>query len=163
LEVSNSYITPRGLIVEDQGVVFQPLFLAFIRLWQGDCFINDVTLVPGVWNSIHSRKSGPDASNWNETDPILGLNTRFAKDFALGITYTIFKSQNGSFPTSHHLETKLSYDDMKYLQAFALHPYFSYWQEIENKATPASTGPSYYFDAGIAPAYTFKRWDLKLE
>ena len=163
LEVSSSYLTPRGLIVEDQGVVFQPLFLMFVNLWQGDDFINEVTLVPGVWNSIHSRKAGPDASHWNEIDPILGLNTKFAKDFTLGITYTIFKSENGSFATSHHLETKLSYDDTKYLKAFALHPYIIYWQELKNKATPARTGPGYYFDVGITPAYTIGRWDLKLE
>ena len=163
LEASSSYLTPRGLIVEDQGVVFQPLFLALVSLWQGDRFINEVTLVPGVWNSIHTRSSGPDASHWNEVDSFLGLNTRFAQDFTLGVTYTIFKSENGSFATSQHLETKLSYDDTKVLQAFALHPYFIYWQELENKATPAGTGPSYYFDVGITPSYTLQGCDLKLE
>ena len=149
--------------MEDQGVVFQPLFLMFVNLWQGDRFLNEVTLVPGIWNSVHSRQGGPKASHWNEVDPILGLNTRFANDFTLGVTYTVFKSQNGSFRTSQHLETKLGYDDTKFLQAFALHPSFIYWQELANKATPAGTGPGYYFDVGITPAYTLEGCDLKLE
>lgn len=122
LEIASSYLTPRGLIVEDQGVVIQPLFLMFVNLWQGDQFINEVTLVPGVWNSFHSRQSGPERSRWNETDPVLGVTAVFADAFTLGVTYTVFKSQNGSFRTSQHLETKLGFNDTKHLKAFALHP-----------------------------------------
>jgi len=62
-----------------------------------------------------------------------------------------------------------------------LHPYFSYWQELQGKATDADVpekvfGPSaasgshpepnssFYFDLGITPSYTFTNfYDLKIE
>jgi hypothetical protein len=180
VEVSNEYLTPRGMIVENKGVVIQPLVLAFVNLYKGDSFINDVTAVPGVWSSVHTHKNtagGTRPNYWNEVDPILGLNTTFAKDFTLSLTYTAFQSQNATFPTSQHLETKLVFDDSKYLKAFALHPYFIYWQELEHKATDADVpnlvfptatpnnqpGPSYYFDVGITPSYTFEKISLKVE
>jgi hypothetical protein len=80
--------------------------------------------------------------------------------------------------TSQHVDTKLSFDDSAYLKAFALHPYFEYWQEIVNKATAADVpylvdplgkhlgsgpGSSYYFEVGVAPSYTFQKCGLKLE
>jgi hypothetical protein len=103
----------------------------------------------------------------------------FAKNFTLDVTYTAFVEQILDIGTSQHLDTKLSFNDSPYLKAFALHPYFEYWQEIQNKATAADvpyivnplgkvnpgTGPgsSYYFELGVAPSYTFDKVGLKLE
>src|ERR1700722_17657392 len=60
MELSNAYITPRGLDVQNKGLVIPPLFLLFFDLYsskQGP--INDVTLTLGDWNSVHTadRKS----------------------------------------------------------------------------------------------------------
>src|SRR3954454_2945100 len=42
LEFSDHYITPRGLNVENQGLVFQPLFLLFTQLYHSEeGFLND--------------------------------------------------------------------------------------------------------------------------
>ena len=49
-EFSDKYLTPRGMIVQNQGLVFQQLALGFFNLYKGDSFVNDVTLVGGVWN-----------------------------------------------------------------------------------------------------------------
>jgi len=92
----------------------------------------------------------------------------------LTVTYTAFNMQILDIGTSQHLETKLAFDDSEYLKAFALHPYFLYWQELTGKATAADVpyivfkgengpGSSYYFELGVAPSYTFKDIDLKLE
>ena len=69
---------------------------------------------------------------------------------------------------------KLGFDDELYLKAFALHPYVSYLEGTGGKATAAQVpfvvfagqpgpGPSYYFEAGVAPSYTFKDIGLTLE
>ena len=51
-DFSNEYLTPRGMIVHDQGLAVQPLLLGFVTVDKRDSFINDVTLVPGVWNDF---------------------------------------------------------------------------------------------------------------
>lgn len=188
VEFANEYVTPRGMLVRDKGLTIQPLFLAFLNVYKGDSFLNSVTLVPGVWNDLGTSKvskhppfgSSPKTM-WTEIDPIAGLSFGFAKHFTLDVTYTAFAEQILDIGTSSHLETKLSFDDSEYLKGFALHPYVSYWQELEGKATdadvpmavfgPSATsgvhpapGSSHYFEVGISPSYTFPdTGGLKLE
>jgi len=159
LDVSDSYITPRGLNVENQGVVFQPLLLIFWNLYSNpEGFINDVTLTTGVWNSIHTRESGVDPSHWNEIDPIGGLTVKFAKALSLDVFWSAFQSQTDSYETSNNLSVKLTYNDA-FFQRFSFNPYIEYWHEISDKATvvfnPATSEESYYFSIGINPTYKF--------
>jgi len=185
VQFANEYVTPRGMIVRDQGLTVQPLFLGFINVYKGDSFINSFTLVPGVWNdlgthsiSVHAPYNSKPATPWTEIDPIAGISVGFAKHFTLDVTYTAFAEQILDIGTSQHLDTKLSFDDSSYLKAFALHPYFEYWQELEHKATAADVpylvdpfgknagpgpGSSYYFEVGVAPSYTFDKVGLKVE
>jgi hypothetical protein len=172
LEVSDKYLTPRGMIVQDEGVTVQTLFLAFLNVYDGkpDAFLNNVTLVGGFWNDYASDSlpehngAGSTDTNWVEIDPILGVSFSFAKNFKLDVTYTAFCMQILDIGTSEHLETKLSYNDTDLLGAFALHPYISFWKELDNKATAAANfgvPSSYYFEVGIAPGVTLG--DVKLE
>jgi hypothetical protein len=188
LQIGNEYLTPRGMIVHDRGLDFEPLVLGFVNVYKGDkdAFINDVTLVPGVWNdfsssgvSQHAPFNSKPTTSWVEIDPIAGVKTTFAKRFTLSETWTEFNMQILDIPSSQHLESKLAFDDTDFLQAFALHPYFLYWQELWNKATAADVpylvnplglagkgsgpGPSYYFDIGIDPSYTFTSTGIKIE
>src|SRR5581483_6831994 len=88
LEFSDHYITPRGLDVENQGVVFQPLALILWDLYSSKSgFLNDVTLTTGVWNSWHTHKSGVNPGEWNEIDPITGLTFKVANDFSFDAFY----------------------------------------------------------------------------
>jgi len=184
-EFSDKYLTPRGMIVQNEGLVFQPLVLGFFNLYKGDKGLNDVTLVGGIWNCFgtsrlpSSDSGGSDGTSWYEIDPIAGLSFTFAKNFTLSVTYTAFDMHIFNIPFSHHLETKLSYDDSELLGAFALHPYVIFWKELDGKATAAQVpffalpgpqpgpgslpGSSFYFDIGVTPSYTFKDIGLKLE
>jgi hypothetical protein len=184
-EFSDQYLTPRGMIVHDEGLAFQPLVLGLVNVYKSDSFINDVTLVPGFWNdfstagvSVHAPFGSHPTTSWVEIDPIAGVSVGFAKHFKLDVTYTAFDMQILDIDTSQHLDTKLSFDDGPYLKAFALHPYFEYWQELVNKATAADVpylvdplgknlgpgpGPGSYFELGVAPSYTIQKWGLKLE
>lgn len=157
LDFSDHYITPRGLNVENEGLVVQPLFLAFWDLYSSKTgFLENITLTTGVWSSVHSEESGTDPGHWNEFDPIAGLAFKFAKIWKLETNYTAFDSMVDSYPTSHHLEVKLSLDDSAMLGKFALRPYVAYWWELENKATvvfnSATSEESGYFTFGINPS-----------
>ena len=169
------------MIVHDDGLTFQWLALGLLNVYKGDSFVNDVTLVGGLWNdfssegvAVHAPFGSSPTTSYVEIDPIAGVSMSFAKDFKLDVTYTAFAMQILDIGTSQHLEVKLGYDDSRFLKAFALHPYFSFWQELDGKATAADVpyrvfsnqrGPdsSYYFDIGIDPSYTFQDWGLKLE
>lgn len=187
-EFANEYVTPRGMLVRDQGLTVQPLFLAFVNLYHGDSFINSVTFIPGVWNdlgthsiSVHAPYNSQPTTPWTEVDPIAGIEIGFAKRFTLDVTYTAFVEQILDIGTSQHLDTKLSFDDSSYFKGFGFHPYFEFWQELQGKATDADVpeavfgpspnsgkfaapGSSYYFQTGLDPTYTFKKLgNLKLE
>src|SRR5260221_934919 len=188
MEFSNEYLTPRGMIVHDKGLTFQPLLIGLVDLYKSDSFINSLTFVPGVWNdfsssgvSIHPAFGSQPKTHWVEIDPIVGISVGFAKHFKLDVTYTAFNMQILDIGTSQHLDTKLSFDDSDYLKAFALHPYVEFWQELVGKATDAQVpqavfGPSansgnhaaprasFSFEVGVDPSYTFKDIGaLKLE
>jgi hypothetical protein len=185
-EFADKYLTPRGMIVHQDGLTAQQLVLGLVNVYKGDGFFNDVTLVPGLWNdfstegvSVNPPFGSSPKTSWVEIDPIAGVSVGFAKHFKLDVTYTAFAMQILNIGTSQHLDTKLSFDDSSYLKAFALHPYIEYWQELDAKATAADvpylvnplgkvglgTGPgsSHYFEVGVAPSYTFDKIGLKLE
>ncbi|MCW0221467.1 MAG: hypothetical protein OJI67_24290 [Prosthecobacter sp.] len=164
LDFSDHYITPRGLNVENQGLVFQPLFLVFWDLYNNpDGFINDVSLTTGVWSSFHTRESGADEGNWNEFDPIAGITVKFAKYWQFDTTYTAFESMTSSYPTSQHLELKLSFNDGAFTgnSVFSVNPYVAYWKELKNKSTvtfnSATSSESYYFTVGMTPTIDLKK------
>jgi hypothetical protein len=188
VDFANEYVTPRGMLIRDQGLTVQPLFLGLISLYKGDSFINSATLIPGVWNDLGTRSvsvNGPynakPTTPWTEVDPIFGIEIGFAKHFTLDVTYTAFVEQILSIGTSEHLDTKLSFDDSSYFKGFGFHPYVEYWQELDGKATDADLpytlgqegvlpnkgpgpGSSYYFQVGVDPTYTFdKLGGLKME
>jgi hypothetical protein len=187
-EFASGYTTPRGMIVRDEGLTIQPLLLGFVDLYQGTGCIHNVKGVIGVWNdfgtsgvSKHAPFGSDPKTNWTEIDPIGGISIAFDKGFTLDITYTAFVENILDIETSHHLETKLSYDDSEFFGAFALHPYLLYWQELDGKSTSADVpydvlgpssasgseprpGPGFYIELGITPSYTFKgAGDLKIE
>ena len=160
-DFSDKYLTPRGLLVENEGVVWQPLAILLMDLYSADHgFLTDVTLAPGNWASVHSHRDGPQHHNWNEDDPFVGLNLKFFKDFEFDTTYTAFVSENGSFPTSTNLDLKLTYHDHCLPGGFALNPYVEFFDELTNKATfvlvPATSTKGYYFVLGMDPTYTVK-------
>lgn len=167
-EFSDKYLTPRGMIVQNEGLVFQNLVLGFFNLYGSDSF--SATLVGGVWNCFGSSKLADNSGNptsWYEIDPIAGVSFGLGKNVTLDVTYTAFNMQIFNIPFSEHLETKLSFNDSEYLKGFALHPYISMWNELHNKAVANTDGAradeSFYFDIGIAPSWSCSKTGLKLE
>ncbi|MEA3210044.1 MAG: hypothetical protein QOE70_3101 [Chthoniobacter sp.] len=188
VEFADKYVTPRGQIVRDEGLTIEPLLLAFLTLYEGDSFISSFKFVGGVWAdygtegvSEHPPFGSNPKTTYTEIDPIFGVSIGLAKLATLSVTYTAFVEQILDIETSHHLEVKLSFDDSRYLGAFALNPYALFWKELDGKSTAAQVpflvfGPSpftgkttppgegYYFEFGVSPGFSVKPLnDLKVE
>jgi hypothetical protein len=170
LRFSNAYITPRGLIVEDEGLVFQPLFLLFADLYQSNGPLSSVTASVGIWNSMHSHvPEGVNSStdNWNEMDFLSGLAFTFYRDWTFGVSYQYWVSPIDAFASASILDMTFSYSD-HFLERvmtgkWSLNPYVRLFIELHNKATVSSTDESYYIELGIGPKYVFDGYPLTLE
>jgi hypothetical protein len=156
-DASDHYITPRGLNVEDDGLVVQPLMLLLWKLHAADHgAVSDVTLTTGIWNSLHSHRAGAKPSRWNEVDPILGVAVKFRKGFTVDLSTTAFYTPTDSYATSAHAAVKLTYND-SFLTGRGLNPYVAYWRELSNKATvmfnPATSKEGGYVTLGATPTF----------
>lgn len=159
INIASQYVS-RGVVYENQDAILQPYADLYFRLYEGDGFLNKVSLNLGIWNSFHSRHtdagvaSGSGSSTtrgWYEFDFTAGVSFTFAKNFTFTPSYYTFLSPNDGFDTFQGLNAKLAYDDTDLLGAFALHPYVQVLWELENKA---GTGPDegVYYEIGVAPS-----------
>jgi hypothetical protein len=180
-EFADAYLTPRGMIVQDDGLTFQPLLLGFVNVFKSDSFVNDVTLVGGVWNDFATEPVSRQApfgsepkTHWVEIDAIAGVSLTLMKQLKLDMTYSVFNMQILDIPTSQNLEVKLTLDDSPWLKQFSLRPYFMFWAELSEKATAARVpynvflgeagpGEGFYFELGVTPGYTFSKYQVRVE
>jgi hypothetical protein len=156
-DFSGDYITPRGLHVEDEGTVVQPLLLVLWKLHSSaKGAVSDLTLTTGVWNSFHSVQAGAKPSRWNEVDPILGVSMKLRSGFTVDASTTAFYTPTDSYATSGHMDFKLTYGD-SWARGFSVNPYVDYWRELNDKATvvfdPAASSRGYYVTIGATPTF----------
>jgi hypothetical protein len=167
-DFSDHYITPRGLNVEDKGVVVQPLVLLLWKLHGSDQgAVSDITLTTGIWNSLHSHRAGTARpSRWNEVDPILGVAVRFRKGFSVDVSSTAFYTPTDAYATSTHVAVKLTYNNA-FRKALALNPYVAYWRELSHKSTvmfnAATSKESGYLTVGATPTFGLGAGGTSLE
>lgn len=160
VSVVSQYVS-RGVIFENQSVIVQPYADLYFKLYEGEGFLNKVSLNLGIWSSIHEEKTDaglntgtPGLSStrgWYEFDWTAGVSFTFAKNFTLTPSIYSFLSPNDGFATFYGLNTKLAFDDTDLLGPFALHPYVQVMFELENKAGTGSDEGVYY-EVGIAPS-----------
>ena len=164
LPFKTSYITPRGLVVENGGVVFQPV--AGLVFPIGDAGpVKGITFVTGVWNSINSAQGDPKVGPWNEFDYFASFSGNVGKVNAT-LTYGawLFPTSTTNKPsTEHNLDLKISYDDTDlygdtFGKGFALHPYVDVFWAISGSSTVVlgRQGDTGYVEIGIVPTYTYK-------
>ena len=154
-DFSDHYITPRGLNVEDKGLIVQPLLLLFWKLHaSGTGPVSDVTVTTGVWNSFHSHPSGLEPTRWNEIDPIFGLTVKLRHNLTVDASTSAFYTPTRSYATTSNADVKLTYNDPP-SHGFSLSPYVDYWKELNDKATvmfnPATSRRGWYVTLGATP------------
>lgn len=152
------YLTPRGLVVENEGSSIQVLTLVIVDVYQGkpEDVVNRVSVVGGMWNNFLDTAPGGQA--WNEIDPIISVEVQMWKNWIFSITYVPFVSPPDLFDTEHNLEFKIAYDDTDLLGDFALHPYVKpFWNFSGDSVVVLGDTPSWDFEIGIAPSFTFMK------
>jgi len=159
LNVASQYIS-RGVILENQGGIIQPFADLYFTLYEGEGFVNKVTLNLGIWNSFHSRKTDAGLVNgsgdsstrsWYEFDFTAGVSIGFAKNFVFTPSYYAFLSPNDGFSTFQGVNLALGYDTTD-LFGFNLAPKVQVLFELENKAGTGSDEGIYY-EVSIAPSF----------
>jgi hypothetical protein len=152
--VVSQYVS-RGLIFENKGAIVQPYADLYFNIYQGDGFLNSVTLNLSIWDSIQSKKTdaspGSTVSDWYESDADAGISFTFDKIFTFTPSYYSFYSPNNGFATFQGINLNLAMDDSQFLGAFALHPHVTTLFEISNKAGNGKRKGVYY-EVGVAPA-----------
>lgn len=116
LTASTHYIF-RGLVQEDQGLVFQPSLTLGAELATWDGQLQSLGLSFNSWNSFHSGPTGSGGSgshsptSWYESDFTVGLSFGFACGATLDVSWLEYTSPNGSFSTTSEIDFALGYDD----------------------------------------------------
>lgn len=145
----------RGIIQEDEGFIAQPYADATFNLYDGGQGFNNFGVTLGIWNSFHDEQTSAsgDPQSWYEADLYGGVALGFLDFFELSSTYTAYTSPNGAFTDVHELAFGLSFDDSKFLGAFALSPYIVLAFEIDGQADGGSD-EGVYLELGIEPGFT---------
>jgi len=170
LEFSNYHLTPRGINLQDKGLIFQPMARLDWTLYRArqvtNAVIDRVGFVTAVFNDFDTVRSGVNPGGWNEIDFILGPNATFYRDWQFESPFISFKSETGSYPTCWAWNPRFTYHD-HWLRDFSLNPYVEIFDELQNKVTvvlvPAQSRSSYYGVVGMNPTYAFEKLPLILE
>ena len=150
----SEYIS-RGAMQESKGVIAQPYADLYFALYEGEGFVNKVTLNLGVWSSFQDKHTLSPANarvrDWYEFDYTPGVSVTFAKNFTLTASYFEFDSPSDSFDAARNINLNLAYNDTDLLGAFAVHPHVTYLRTLQGIAATGKSGQGNYYEAGIAP------------
>jgi hypothetical protein len=162
--VKPDYITPRGLLVTNQGVTTQ--------LLGGLVFLTSAktSVVAGIWNDINSDPANnaflPNSKvgAWNEFDYFAGLNYSPTNKLKLGATYVVFTSPPGVFSTEQNIEFSASYDDGGKDKPFSFQPYAKFFWAVAGDSTVVTgkAGDTFDVELGLVPTLTLGKVTLTM-
>jgi hypothetical protein len=163
---ANDYMTPRGLLVTDNGLTTQVLMGLSLDLYKNASgFINGISVDFGTWNDLWSNQNDPNVGSWNEFDWWAGVNVKFASSWTLGVHYWEFLPPAHDLPTSfpsaeRNVEFALSYDDSWMKLPVAFHPYVKFWDHFSGPSNVVLGKRSDTFDVelGIVPTIDLKKY-----
>jgi hypothetical protein len=158
LTIANQYNT-RGLIIQDDGVTFQPALNLYANVHKGEGFINSASLILGLWSDVSTETdvSAPgDAGHFTEFDYGLGFTFNFAKRWSFTSFYNLWTSPADGYGDGSWINATIAYDDTGLLgENFSLKPYLIVLRDLGGEAGTGLEKNSWYFEPGIRPNYTF--------
>jgi hypothetical protein len=167
LDFTNLFVTANGLLLENQGLVAQPMLMLGTPLYSDPTqWLNSVALTLGGWSSWDSHAGGEEPAHWREVDLLAGLTLAFERNWKLTAFHTTYLSLTDSFPTASDLALALTLDDTEWLGSAALHPFLEFKFQTQGSTTqPYADAP--YDDgcmlrAGIVPQRQWGRCKLEL-
>lgn len=155
---TTSYITPRGLVVENQSVVVQPIVGLVVPL--GDIgFMKKAAAVGGVWQAFTFNQDDDRVNAYNEIDLFFGYGFEIVDRLRFDTTYGIWNFPQSTLakPRSEHVwEFKFSYDDTGMLgEDFGIRPYVNVFYDIAGSSPVVlgRQGSTFYTEFGISPTF----------
>ncbi|MEN3953051.1 hypothetical protein [Iodidimonas sp. SYSU 1G8] len=158
VSLKNAYITPRGLLVVDDGATIQVLNGLVINVYDApDETLKGISLVFGTWNDIATEQKATNVGAWNEFDWFVGANFSLGDRWTLGAQYVEFISPPNYFKTERNMEFTLSYDDGVKDRAFSLQPYVKVFWAISGDSTVVTgkRGNTFDVEIGAKPNISF--------
>lgn len=155
--VKPNYITPRGLLVTDEGVTSQIL--------GGLVFLTSAktSVVAGIWTDINHDGERPpgNVGAWNEFDYFVGFNYSPTDKIKLGASYVVFLSPPGAFETEQNIEFTGSYDDSAD-GPLSFQPYAKFFWAVDGDSTVVlgDRGGTFDVELGVVPTYQLGKFTI---
>jgi hypothetical protein len=161
----NDYITPRGLLVTNTGLTVQQLGgLVFDVYKDRTGFINNVSVVGGIWNDIWSEGNHPTAGAWKEFDWFVGVNIAFAQSWKFQVQFVQFLSPPGDFEAESNVEFSLGYDDSSWGLPVVFNPYVKLFYAAAGDSTVVvgKRGGTFDVELGLIPTLDLTKRGIPL-
>lgn len=157
--VANQYNT-RGIIVQNDGVSYQPYLNLYAKFYEGEGFISRASLFVGLWADLSSKTNvagvGSGSRHFTEFDYGVGLNFQFAKRFSFTTFWNQWTSPADAYGDGGFINNTLSFDDSGLISKnFSFKPYFTFLYDLGGDAPTGLERKTWYFEPGISPNYTF--------
>ena len=147
----------RGFFQEDDGLIIQPAARVFLDVYRGEGWVDRVSLLAGMRNSLHeakTRSTGSGPSIWYESDIVAGVNMTLFDRWEAEFTHVTITDPNGGFSpfgTIQEVDLSLSYDDEGLWgdTGFSVQPYVK--SAIEYDGSAAGGEESIMLELGMKP------------
>jgi hypothetical protein len=156
-DFTNAYMF-RGLRQDDTRVIMFPFVEASVDLHDGQGSIEDVALLVGSWNSLHTGAAGLRGSSgklWYESRFYSGAAFTVSPGLTVAGTYTAYPSPNNSFSTVKEVGIRVSADDRITPGGFVLRPHalVAFEMDTDPGIGQADGGgeAGTYLEVGVAP------------
>ncbi|MGE0668419.1 MAG: hypothetical protein AB7O49_17830 [Sphingomonadales bacterium] len=158
VSVKNAYITPRGLMVVNDGVTIQVLNGLVLGLYDapGET-LSGVSMVFGTWSDIATAQHDPSVGAFNEFDWFVGANFKLGTRWTLGVQYVEFISPPNNFITERNIEFALNYDDAEKDRSWSFQPYVKFFWAVSGDSTVVTgkRGETFDVEIGAKPNVSF--------
>lgn len=162
-QASNDYITPRGLLVTNEGLTEQYVAGLVLVLPQ------NFSVVVGSWNDVDAfHQHTPGTGAWVEEDFFAGVNYQVTKQLKLSATYDSWNFPSGSPSNEQNIEFIATFDDSQVGRSWSIQPHAEIFWAISSPSSvvvlgrPANAGTSAYLEIGAKPTLKLDSFPLTL-
>jgi len=145
----------RGILIEDDGFIFQPYANMEYDVIAGDSCT--ITLDAGVWTSFHNNRTDahPDRSDffqtWYDADYDLGAAIGWDQ-FSLRLGFAFYTSPSGAYDSYEEVTLTFEVDDSERLGGWAMSPYVMVAQELGDRDSDGERFErATYLEFGVTP------------
>lgn len=151
VSVKSDYVTPRGLVVVDDGVTVQVLNGVVLKTPAG------ITFHAGTWvdlNPGYNKKE--NKTSVNEFDFFVGVGGYVAPKVEVGAEYIQFISgqPSNAFKTERNIEFSLKYHDGDKDSPITINPYAKLFWAVDSRSSTVVTGKAggtFDVELGVVP------------